>query len=237
MNPRLFCGIPARSGSKRLPLKNIKMLDGKPMLAYSIEAARATGLFEHIVVATDSEEIAAIARDFGAEVPHLMSSYLSRDDAASHDPLMVLMEEAIGEGAPLDTMVCLQPSSPLRNAEDILAGVQRYEQGDVDFVVSVTFIDPHYFHWAVAPKQDNPDQVRLWFGEEYMVERTLLPPVYRPNGSIKIGGYQALKEVGHFFGEKLGVVETPEERSIHVATQYEFDQCEFLLTRVADATV
>lgn len=237
MNPRLFCGIPARVGSKRLPLKNIKLLDGKPMLAYSIEAARATGLFETIVVATDNEDIAAIAREHGAHVPHLMDPYLCRDDAASHDPLMVLMEEARSGGAECDTLVCLQPSSPLRSAEDILAGVKRYEQGDVDFVVSVTFIDPHYFHWAVAPKPENKEQVRLWFGEEYMVERTLLPPVYRPNGSIKIGGYKALLDVGHFFGEKLGVVETPEERSIHVATQYEFDQCEFLLSRMADAAV
>jgi N-acylneuraminate cytidylyltransferase/CMP-N,N'-diacetyllegionaminic acid synthase len=99
----------------------------------------------------------------------------------------------------------------------------------LDFLVSVTQIDPHYFHWAVVPRVDR--DWHLYFGAEYIKEREQLPPVYRPNGSIKIARMQKLLEFGHFFGPRLGVIETPEERSVHVATRFEFDLCEFLLKK------
>jgi CMP-N-acetylneuraminic acid synthetase len=75
------------------------------------------------------------------------------------------------------------------------------------------------------------DDWRMWFGSEYLKDRTLLPPVFRPNGSIKIARLNKLRELGHFFGPRLGVVETPEERSVHVATAFDFDLSEFLLSR------
>ena len=71
----------------------------------------------------------------------------------------------------------------------------------------------------------------MYFGSKFLMERPLLPPVYRPNGSIKIGRLDRLKELGHFFGDKLGTIETPEERSVHVATRFDFDICESLLSR------
>ena len=229
MAERLLCAIPARAGSKRLPGKNLRPLHGKPMIAYSIEAARASGLFEDVYVCTEDEAIAQAARAFGAQVPFLMPPELCGDMVSSHTPCQRLADWLGEQGRPADALLCLQPTSPLRNAQDIQAAVERYRQGDVDFVVSVTLIDPHYFHWAVQQQKDGA--WRMYFGDQFMVERPLLPTVYRPNGSIKIGRLSALRQTQHFFGPRLAVVETPEERSIHVATKFDADMCEFILGR------
>lgn len=229
MAERLLCAIPARAGSKRLPGKNLRPLCGKPMLAYSIEAARESGLFDKVYVCTEDEAIADAARSFGAEVPFLMPPELCGDMVSSHVPCLRIADWLADQGQAADAMICLQPTSPLRSAEDIRAAVERYRERAVDFVVSVTFIDPHYFHWAVQRQKDG--FWKMYFGDQYMLERPLLPPVFRPNGSIKIGRLSALRQCEHFFGPRLDVIETPEERSIHVATEFDAELCEFLLGR------
>jgi CMP-N-acetylneuraminic acid synthetase len=224
---KVLCAIPARGGSKRLPRKNVKSLAGKPMLAYSIEAAKATGLFEQIFVCTEDEEIAAVAKQYGAEVPYLMPPELCGDAVPSHSPCAHLASHLLAAGQPLETLLCLQPTSPLRSASDIFNGLNYYLEGSYKFVLSGTPIDPHYFHWALS--QDENGAWTPFFGSKYMVERIYLPTVLRPNGSIKIANLSALRETGNFFGEGLGVFETPEERSVHVGTEYDFKMCEWLL--------
>jgi len=223
----MLCAIPARAGSKRLARKNLLPLAGKAMLAYTIEAARDSGLFGEVFVCTDDLEIAGVARRHGASVPFLMPPELCGDLVPSHEPCSHLARQ-LGNH---DSLICLQPSSPLRSAADIRAGCQRFEQDGLDFLVSVTPVDPHYFHWAVHRENQEGDW-RLFFGERFMQERPLLPPAYRPNGAIKMARLEALGKTGHFFGQKLGVLEMPEERSVHVATRFDLDLCEFLLSKV-----
>lgn len=225
MSEKLFCAIPARGGSERLPRKNILPLAGRPLIAYTIEAARESECFDEVYVCTDSEEIAGVAQQFGAVVPTLLPESLAGPMVSSHESCLWLDEQLGRQG---EVLVCLQPTSPLRSAADIRAGIERFRQGDVDFVVSVTPIDPHYFHWAVAHGDEG---WQLYFNEKFMIERPLLPPVFRPNGSIKIGRFDALRRVGHFFAPPFGVIETPEERSVHVATSFDLAVCESLLTR------
>jgi len=107
--------------------------------------------------------------------------------------------------------------------------VDQYSSGGYDFLVSVTPVDPHYFHWAVVPGEDS--HWKMFFGTQYLKERTLLPPVYRPNGAIKIAKLSALATTGHFFGDSLGVVEIPEERSVHVALEFDLKLCETIVSR------
>lgn len=197
------------------------------MLAYSIEAARASGEFDEVYVCTESPEIAEVARHYGALVPFLMPEELAGDAVASHAPIQHLAAQLESEGRTVDTIVCLQPTSPLRSPEDIRAGLHRFDETGAPFVVSVTLIDPHYFHWAVRADEDG--QWGFYFGQEFMRERIYLPHVFRPNGSIKIADYQSLRETGNFFGPGLQVVETPEERSVHVALEPDFRYAEALL--------
>lgn len=229
MVDRMLCCIPARAGSKRLPGKNLLPLADKPMIAYSIQTAFASGLFEKVFVCTEDSTIAEVAHQYGASVPILVPPKLCGDSVPSHAPCQHIASFLEEQGVPKDVLVCLQPTSPLRSVEDLKGAVDYFLRGNFDFLVSVTPIDPHYFHWAVQSQDDGYWQ--MYFGDEYMRERSLLPPVYRPNGSIKIARLEKLREVGHFFGSHLGVMETPEERSVHVGTRFDFELCEFLLTR------
>ena len=223
----MICTIPARGGSKRLPRKNVVDLAGKPLIAYSIESALESRLFDEVYVCTDDAEIADVAVGYGATVPKLLPENLCGDLVASHVPCQFIARELSKRGLQVDSLLCLQPSSPLRIADDVRAAVEEYRRGDFDFVVSVTPIDPHYFHWAVIPCEE--PYWRMFFGVEYLKERPLLPVVYRPNGSIKIAKVDALASVGHFFGERLGTCETPEERSVHVANKFDLKVCEAIL--------
>jgi CMP-N,N'-diacetyllegionaminic acid synthase len=224
----MICTIPARGGSRRLPRKNVRELAGKPLIAYSIEAALASGLFDQIYVCTDDEQIAAIAKKYGASVPELVPAELCGDLVASHIPCQYIAGRLPGRGK-MESLVCLQPSSPLRSTEDIRAGVGKFLEGEFDFLVSVTPVDPHDFHWAVVPTESQ--YWKMFFGAQYLKERPLLPPVFRPNGSIKIARTSALATTGSFFGERLGVIETPAERSVHVAEEFDLKLCETIMSR------
>jgi len=223
----MMCAIPARGGSKRLSRKNLRLLAGKPLIAYSIEAARQTGLFDKIYVCTEDAEIADVAQQFGAVVPFLMPDRLCDDLVASHIPCQHLASELVKEGHVFESLLCLQPSSPLRSPEDIAGGIQEFEEGRFDSLVSVTAVDPHFFHWAVVPRKDS--YWGMYFGTEYLKERPLLPPVFRPNGSIKIAKLGSLAVLNHFFGQRMGAYETPEDRSVHVAREFDLQVCEAIL--------
>ncbi len=223
----MFCAVPARGGSKRLARKNLRELAGKPLIAYTIEAARQSELFQEVYVCTEDEEIATVARRYGACVPMMAPAELCGDLVASHVPCQRVATYLAEQGQRFETLVCLQPTSPLRSVEDIRAGVGKFRQGGCDFVVSVTALDPHEFHWAVVPQEQG--YWRMYFGDRYMKERPQLPPVYRPNGSVKIARLEKLAETGHFFGERLEVVETPPERSVHVAQEFDLRLCETIL--------
>lgn len=229
MSEDLLCVIPARGGSKRLPRKNIRDMDGKPMVTYSIEAARESSYIDEVFIATDDEEIAEIACEIGASVPYLMPDEICGDMVPSHQPAQHLAESFADEGDYRDTIVLLQPTSPLRTPSDIDRGIRKYLDSDSDFVISVTHIDPHYFHWAM--KEGDDGYWKMHFGDKYMKERPLLPDRYRPNGSIKIADLPALQNEGNFFGERCEVVETPRRRSIHVGDEFEFDLAESILQR------
>jgi CMP-N,N'-diacetyllegionaminic acid synthase len=231
MADRMLCAIPARGGSKRLPRKNLRTLAGVPLIAYSIEVARGSGLFDQVYVCTEDQEIADVARKLGASVPILVPEDLCGDLVASHIPCQYMAQYLASAGDSIDMLVCLQPTSPLRNVDDLTSAVKKFQETDLDFLVSVTPVDPHDFHWAVVPNGDGYWQ--MYFGNEYVKERPLLPPVFRPNGSIKIARLPALARVGHFFGERMSVIETPPERSVHVALEFDLKLCELLLKEKA----
>jgi CMP-N,N'-diacetyllegionaminic acid synthase len=229
MTPRYFCAVPARGGSERLPRKNVLPLGGRPLIAHTIETALAARRFDAVYVCTDDPEIAEAAKQAGALVPALIPAELAGPLVASHVPCQWMRERVAPDS---DVLVCLQPTSPLRSAGDINAGLARFEAGGVDYVVSVSPIDPHYFHWACVPDGGDPAGTwRMFFGNTYMRERSLLPPVHRPTGSIKIARVETLARTGNFFGAGLGVIDVPEDRSIHVATRLDLELCETLLRR------
>jgi CMP-N,N'-diacetyllegionaminic acid synthase len=221
-----LCVIPARAGSKRLPRKNVLPLGGKPMLGWSIEAALRSGIFDQVYVSTENEDIAELARGFGAAVPALRPLDLAGDTVTNVAVSLHLHDLLRERGLRYDAIVCLQPSSPLRTAADISQSWKSFVDEKRSFLVSVTPIDPHYFHWALS---ENDGDWKMFFGDRFMTVRQELPAVQRPNGAIKIAEVEALRAANNFFGDNLGVHVMPENASIHVATDFDLWLCESIL--------
>lgn len=129
--------ITARGGSKRIPKKNIREFCGKPILAYSIEAALESGLFDHVMVSTDSGEIAEIAKKYGAEVPFFRSETTSGDFATTNDVLAEVLAEYEKLGMHFDVACCIYPTAPFVTAEKLKTAVEQLEASDADTLIPV----------------------------------------------------------------------------------------------------
>ena len=129
--------ITARGGSKRIPRKNIKEFCGKPILAYSIEAAKESGLFDTVMVSTDDEEIAGIARQYGAEVPFYRSERTANDFATTNDVLLEVLEEYEKRGEHYDLGCCIYPTAPFVTADKLRDAMGQLEGSDADTLIPV----------------------------------------------------------------------------------------------------
>lgn len=175
--------IPARSGSKSLRDKNILPLNGKPLIAYSIEAARASGVFSEVLVSTDSPRYADIARSCGANVPFLRSETASSDTASSWDVAREVLRRYSDIGRWFDSVCLLQPTSPLREPEDIVAGYEAFHQKNADAITAVCEMD-HSPLWATTL---DSDLSLAAFRKTLMdLPRQMLKPFYRINGALYI---------------------------------------------------
>ena len=129
--------ITARGGSKRIPRKNIRDFCGKPILTYSIEAALQSGVFDTVMVSTDDEEIAGIARQWGAEVPFMRSDKTANDYATTNDVLIEVLDEYAGHGVRYETACCIYPTAPFVTGEKIRDAVEKLQQSDADTLIPV----------------------------------------------------------------------------------------------------
>lgn len=173
--------IPARSGSKSLPDKNILPLHGKPLLAWSIEAARQSGMFDTIHVSTDSEKYAEIARQYGADVPFLRGVEASTDTAPSSDVIKEVLIRYQNIGKAFDSFMFLQPTSPLRTAEDICGAFRTLEQRKAAAVVSVCETDHSPLWCNTLPENQCMDG---FLSATASMPRQSLPVYYRLNGAV-----------------------------------------------------
>ena len=129
--------IPARGGSKGLPGKNIRPLNGKPLIAYAIEAALGAKEIDRVIVSTDSDEIAAVSKEYGAEVPFMRPSDLARDDSLAIDNYIYTIDRLCREsGSPIENLAVLLPTAPLRNSMDIDGAIKLFREKSADSVVS-----------------------------------------------------------------------------------------------------
>lgn len=175
--------ITARSGSKGLKDKNIKSMNGKPLLAYSINAAKESGLFEEIMVSTDSQKYADIAEKYGASVPFLRSAENSSDDASSWDTVIEVLRKYKEMGREFDTICLLQPTSPLRTKDDIIGAYKVFQEKNVDAVTSVCEVD-HSPLWTMTLDAN----MMLTDFRKHITDtpRQKLDTYYRINGALYI---------------------------------------------------
>jgi pseudaminic acid cytidylyltransferase len=173
--------IPARRGSKRIPNKNIKLFAGKPMIAYAIEAAQCTGIFDRILVSTDSETIAQVAKQFGAEVPFLRPAELADD----HTPTALVVAHTLhwldASGCPIDYVCCLYATAPFVRPEYVQEGYQLLTSQKVSSVFSVTSF-PFPIFRALKIAEDG--QVAMFWPKYELTRSNDLPTAYHDAGQF-----------------------------------------------------
>lgn len=211
--------ITARSGSKGLPDKNIKILCGKPLIAYSIEAALESEKFETVHVSTDSEKYAEIARKYGAEVPFLRSEDTSSDTADSWAAVREVLEKYRLHGREFDTVTLLQPTSPLRTARDIEAGYELLMMKKAAAVTAVCEME-HSPLWSNTLPEDGCMEGFLNRAEN--VQRQQLNTYYRINGALYIARADYIMAKKCFYGENTYAYIMPQERSIDIDSELDF---------------
>ncbi len=195
--------IPARGGSKGIPRKNIAPLLGKPLLAYTAEAARAARRIARVLLTTDDPEIAEVGRHLGLEVPFLRPPELATDDM----PTLPVVRHAVGwveeQGDRYDAICLLQPTSPLRRTGDIDRAVELLEQSGADSVVSVCAVPPKYNpHWVYLRNADG--LLGLSTGESQPISRRQeLPLAFHREGSIYITRRDVLMIHNSLYGTKI----------------------------------
>lgn len=189
--------IPARSGSKGLKDKNIIDLCGKPLIAYSIEAALETNLFDHVIVSTDSEHYAEIAQHYGAEVM-MRGEALSNDKATTFMVLEDILKNRLQES--IDYFVLLQPTSPLRTSKHITEAIEKFESKIEHFDFLVSMKEAEHAKVLVNPIDD--DESLKYFDTDFSNYRRQGYKDYSPNGAIFIAKPDSYLEQKHFFGAK-----------------------------------
>lgn len=214
---KIIAIIPARSGSKGLRDKNIKELNGKPLVAYTIEAAINAKVFDEIIVSTDSEKYAEISRKFGASVPFLRSSKTSTDTAGSWD----VVEEALKKlDKKYDIVVLLQPTSPFRTPQNIKEAIDLFFEKDADSVVSVTeFNHPIAYVNTLDEnlclngfiKKEDQNKRRQDFEQNYML-----------NGAIYIVKSELINKNINLFTANSFAYIMKNENSIDIDTELDF---------------
>ena len=219
--------IPARGGSKRIPGKNIKLFAGKPIIAYTIAAARDSGLFERIIVSTDNEKIAEIAHEYNAEVPFLRNENLADDftpvSSATADAL-VRLDPA---GGRFTAVAQLMPCCPLRTANDVNKSYRKFKQTGAESQISVVRYGWQNPWWAL--RHNERQELKPVFAEQMTARSQDLPELFCPSGAIWWARADSLRRNKTFHLENRMGWEMPWQRGIDIDTLDDWAMAEVLL--------
>lgn len=221
--------IPARGGSKGLPGKNLHLLAGKPLIGWTIDAARAAHSVDAVVVSTDDEEIARVAVELGAEVPFVRPAELATDDAPMVDAVLHALDALAGMERAYAQVVLLQPTSPLRTGAHIDAASELLRISGAEAVVSVTETE-HSPSWSNTLPPDG--RMGAFIRPEVVgVRRQDLPLYYRLNGAIYLIDVETLRRKRAFVGDFAVAYVMPRDASVDIDTLVDLEYAEFLLSR------
>lgn len=223
-----LCIIPARGGSKRLPKKNIALLAGKPLLVYAIEAARTSKVFGSVCVSSEDEEILRLAEKFGAEAIKRKTE-LATDTAAVKQVCQQLLIEMEDKGRFYKEFAVLLTTNPLRSSDDIQAAYEIFKQGEANYVMSLV----EFSHPPQRAVHTHKNQVKPYFGMEYMTQTQRLEPLYRHDGTIIIAKTDIFLKEKEFYGSNVKPYFQPVERSVDIDNALDLKWAEFLLNQQA----
>lgn len=221
--------VPARSGSKGLKDKNIKELNGKPLLAYTIEAAIKSDAFKTVIVSTDSEAYADMAKELGAHVPFLRSAALADDNASTND----VITEVLGwvNKGEFKQFMLLQPTTPLRTENDIISALELFAEKKANAVVSLCEVDHSPLYTGLVSENLRIDN----FLSKYIsYRRQDLPKYYRLNGAIYLSDIDYFLRYKNFYEEKCFAYIMDKRRSVDIDDEFDFELASFILSSRKD---
>jgi len=224
--------ITARSGSKGLPDKNIRPLAGIPLIAYTIKAALDSGMFDTVMVSTDSEEYARISREYGAEVPFLRSEATSGDTAGSWDVVREVLRMYKELGKEFDQICLLQPTSPLRDGEDIRNAFAFMEEKKANNLIASAEVGLAFTQiYMLTDSCRFTDAIRTEpiSSKLYGLRRQDAPKSYRTNGAIYIVNKQIEDPGYRFLEDECVCFVMPKERSVDIDSLLDFAIAESIL--------
>jgi CMP-N,N'-diacetyllegionaminic acid synthase len=227
---KILAVIPARGGSKGVLRKNVRLVCGRPLISYTIETAlKVQHLLYRVIVSSEDEEIVAIARQYGADVPFLRPSELSSDEV----PTLPVLKHAVEfvekqDGVTLDWVLLLQPTDPFRNEEDIKAALDLAQQGGCDSVISV--VQVFSVHPILMKRIENNRLLPYCIEEKEGTRRQdYQPPAYMRNGAIYLTRRKVLMEKNSIWGEVIRPYVMPQKRSIGVDSELDLKVVEILM--------
>lgn len=212
--------IPARGGSKRIPRKNVKRFGGKPMIAHSIAAAQASGVFDRIIVSTDDEEIARISRQYGAEVPFMRPAALA-DDHAGTTEVVAHAVNWLHLAAP-DAVCCIYATAPFVDPQDLRQGLKLIESGAWDYAFSATTFPYPIF------RAFRRDPVEMFFVEHFTSRSQDLPEAWHDAGQFYWGTPRAWTSGAMLFSRRSMIVPVPRSRVQDIDTPEDWERAELM---------
>lgn len=220
--------IPARGGSKGIPDKNIVNLAGKPLIAYTIEAALEVASPDRVILSTDSDRIARVAAGCGLKTDYRRPDYLATDTAGSREVILDAMDHADRLGLVYDSVVLLQPTSPLRNGDDIVRALDLYSP-EVDMVVTVTEARANPYYNCFETGADG--YLHVSKGDGLLTRRQDAPQAWEYNGAVYVINPASIRSMGlGEFPRRLPSV-MPAERSVDIDSQLDLAVAEFIINR------
>jgi N-acylneuraminate cytidylyltransferase len=226
-NPYVLGAIFARGGSKRVPGKNIRLLAGKPLIAYAIETAKVSRFIQRVIVSTEDTEIAEVARQYGADVPFIRPAELARDDVTAWASWQHAISTLSNEH-PIDAFVAIPPTSPLRAVEDVDGCIQLLLESDADIVITVKPAERNpYFNMV---HMDEGGYARLVIPTD-KTTRQSVPPVYDMTTVAYAARPEFVMRAKSLWEGKVRSVMVPAERAVDIDTELDFQFAEFLLTK------
>lgn len=229
-NKKILAIIPARGGSKGIPRKNVKAISGKPMIQYTIEAAKECPYIDKVVVSTEDEEIADISMRAGAIVPFSRPEELATDEAKTIDVVMHAVEFYERKAERFDIIVLLQPTSPLRNAEDITKALEYFMRNEQRSLVTVSEVSESPILMRNFNKENKLEKI---MEEDSDVRRQDMKKFYRINGAIYINKASELNANTSFNDNEMGFVLT-QEHGIDVDEPQDLVVAEYYLSQACD---
>ncbi len=224
---RVLALVPARAGSKGLPRKNIRSFCGKPLLLWSVEHGLASPYIDKVVVSTDSEEFAGIAKKGGAEVPFIRPKHLASDTTASIDVMLHAVDFLAAQGDSYDILVLLEPTSPLRKPEDIDKALEALrDHPQAESIVAVSLTEGQHPAFLMQKMENN--FLQPYSPNFRAIRRQEITPLYFLTGTIYASFIDSLRRAQGFCHEKTLGYEVPKSQSFEIDDEDDFIVCEAL---------